>query len=70
MAEALIRAAEMEAKVAELQRQAAAAETKSIRAKALLEETAARRGRARAKLEQLEAHGNAQPGGKPSGATP
>jgi hypothetical protein len=70
MAEALIRTAEMESKVAELQRQAAEVETKSIRAKALLEETAARRGRARAKLEQLESKGKAQSaagtdGGKP-----
>lgn len=70
MAEALVRAAEMEAKVAELQRQAAEAETKSIRAKALLEETAARRGRARAKLEQLESQGKTEGVGKSAGGAP
>ncbi len=70
MAEALLRTAEMESKVAELQRQAAEAETKSIRAKALLEETAARRGRARAKLEQLEAQGKAEAGAKSAGGKP
>jgi hypothetical protein len=70
MAEALVRAADMEARVAKLQRQAAEAETKSIRAKALLEETAARRGRARAKLEQLEVQSQAKAGGKSAGGKP
>ena len=69
VAEALTRAADMERKVAKLQRRAAEAETKSIRAKALLEETAARRGRARAKLDKLEADGKVESadksGGKP-----
>jgi hypothetical protein len=70
MAEALVRAVSLERKSAQVQRKAADVETRSIRAKALLEETLARRGRARRKLEQLQqpaggAGADAEPQGKP-----
>jgi chromosome segregation ATPase len=51
----LSRAAAAEKKLAETQKQTADVETKLARARALLEETVARRGRAKVKLEKLEA---------------
>ena len=53
-AEALTRAAEIERQAVLMERKLSRAETKAIRAKALVEETLARRGRAQKKLEQLE----------------
>jgi|SRR5687767_7013011 hypothetical protein len=58
----LVRAAEAERQAQELYSKAAALETKVVRGRALLEETMARRERAREKLEQLE--------GKPSEGKP
>ena len=48
------RAADAEKKLAETQRQLTDVETKINRARAVLEETLARRGRAQAKLDELE----------------
>ena len=67
MAEALVRAVDVERKAASVQRKAAAAETRSIRAQALLEETLARRGRARKKLEQLQHPGDGAAGSPAAG---
>ncbi len=50
----LVRAAEAEKRLTDLQRELSDVETKASRARALLEETVARRGRAQAKLEELE----------------
>jgi hypothetical protein len=50
----LVRAADAEKKLADTQRELTRVETQATRARALLEETVARRGRARAKLEELE----------------
>ena len=50
----LVRAAEAERKALELYAKATALETKVVRGRALLEETMARRERAREKLQQLE----------------
>lgn len=49
-----VRATQSEAQAEALERQLLETETKTVRARALLEETIARRGRAREKLEQLE----------------
>lgn len=50
----LVRTAQTESKVAELSRRATFAETRAVRAQALIEQTAARRGRAAAQLEALQ----------------
>ena len=50
----LVRAAESEKKLRDVQKQLSDVETKLSRARALLEETLARRGRAQAKLDELE----------------
>jgi hypothetical protein len=50
----LVRAAEAEKKLSEVQKEIADVETKTTRARALLEESIARRGRAQAKLDELE----------------
>lgn len=50
----LVHTAQVERQAAALQKQAADAAHKAIRAQALLEEALARRGRAKAKLKQLE----------------
>lgn len=50
----LTRAADAEKKLADTQKRTAEVETKLARARALLEETVARRGRAKEKLEKLE----------------
>jgi hypothetical protein len=50
----LVRAAEAEKKLNDVQKQIADVETKTTRARALLEESIARRGRAQAKLDELE----------------
>jgi hypothetical protein len=49
-----VRATQTEAQAEALERQLLETETKTVRARALLEEMIARRGRAREKLEQLE----------------
>lgn len=59
----LVRSAQVENDVAALQKRNAELETKVLRARALLEETLARRGRAQASLDQLETDA-----GAPSGA--
>lgn len=51
----LVRAAEAEAEADELAKRAVEVEERLVRARALLEQTVARRGRARARLEELEA---------------
>jgi chromosome segregation ATPase len=51
----LVRAAAAEKKLAETQRELSETETRLIRARALLEESVARQGRAKQKLGQLEA---------------
>jgi len=53
----LVRAAEAERKLAEMQLKTADLEAKAVRARALVEQTVARRGRAQEKLEQLERAG-------------
>ena len=53
----LVRAAEAEKKLSEIQIKTADLETKALRARALVEQTVARRGRAEEKLEQLERAG-------------
>jgi hypothetical protein len=68
VAEAVGRAADMEREAAKAQRRVAEAETKTIRAKALLEQTVARRGRAQEKLKRLEQGGGAS--GTNSGGEP
>lgn len=50
----LVKAAESEAKLAKTQKELSDLETKITRARALLEETVARRGRAQAKLDELD----------------
>src|SRR5262245_26714044 len=49
----LVRAAEAEKKLGEIQTKTADLESKAVRARALVEQTVARRGRAEEKLEQL-----------------
>ncbi len=56
-AQDLLRAAAAEGHAEKLEKQAADASSKARRAQALLEETVARRGRARERLEQLEQAG-------------
>jgi hypothetical protein len=51
----LVRAAAAEKKLSQTQRELSETETRLIRARALLEESVARQGRAKQKLEQLEA---------------
>jgi colicin import membrane protein len=50
----LVRAASVEQKLAGVQKELTETETRLVRARALIEETVARRGRAKEKLEQLE----------------
>jgi hypothetical protein len=61
----LVRAAAIEREAARLQQQAAEAETKLVRAQALLEETTARRSLAQQKLRELEGAEQPAQGGKP-----
>jgi colicin import membrane protein len=65
MGQDLVRAAETESEAAEAHRRATEAQAKAIRARALIEETVARRGRAAEQLEALE-----QTGAKPQRALP
>jgi hypothetical protein len=65
----LVRAAQAESEASRLQKQAAEVETKLVRARALVEETVARRGRAREKLEELEQDAGA-PGAAAGAAAP
>jgi hypothetical protein len=51
----LVRTAAVEQKLAKVQKEHSEIETKLVRARALLEETVARRGRAKTRLEALEA---------------
>lgn len=51
----LVRAAAVEQKLAKIQKEHSETETKLVRARALLEETVARRGRAKTRLDALEA---------------
>lgn len=60
----LVRAAAAEKKLAQTQRELSETETRLIRARALLEESVARQGRAKQKLEQLEAERAGKAGGK------
>jgi hypothetical protein len=60
----LVRAAEAERQAQELYSKAAALETKAVRGRALLEETMARRERAREKLQQLEGKPEEKPSEK------
>lgn len=70
----LVRAAEAEKKLRDVQKDLSDVETKLSRARALLEETLARRGRAQAKLDELEkaksAPPPAAPGTKKGGGKP
>lgn len=50
----LVRAATVEQKLASVQKQLTDTETRLVRARALIEETVARRGRAKDKVEELE----------------
>lgn len=59
----LVRAASVEDKLAAVQKELTATETRLLRARALIEETVARRGRAKEKLEQLEQGKKPQPAG-------
>ncbi len=61
----LVRAAEAEAEADELSTRASELEERLVRARALLEQTVARRGRARARLEQLERQGAKSEEGSP-----
>ncbi len=60
-AETVLRAQAAERRAAELERQTADLETKTTRARTLLEETVARRGRARADIDALEASDGGRP---------
>jgi chromosome segregation ATPase len=62
----LVRAALAEQKLGDVQKELTAVETQLTRARSLLEETLARRGRARAKLDQLEARKKAAPEQSPA----
>lgn len=68
----LVRALDAEREVADLSRRALAAETRAVRARVLVEQTAARRGRAAAQLSALEAerNRNANTQGTPAKAAP
>jgi hypothetical protein len=66
-ADAVARSAGIEREADELQRKVAEAETKVIRARALLEETIARRGRARERLEALQSPSDSSPDGPGTG---
>jgi hypothetical protein len=57
----LVQTTQVEEQAVKLEKQAADASRKAIRAQALLEETLARRGRAEAKLKQLEQTPPAEP---------
>jgi len=57
----LVRAARAETEADELAKQAADVEERLVRARALLEQTVARRGRAQARLEALEASPSQRP---------
>ncbi|MBK8997408.1 MAG: hypothetical protein IPM35_16895 [Myxococcales bacterium] len=62
----LVRAAEAEKKLRDVQKDLSDVETKLSRARALLEETLARRGRAQAKLDELEKSKAAPPPAAPT----
>jgi len=67
-AETLLVAQQAEQKAADLERRTAELDSKATRARALLEETVARRGRARSSLDALEVEadgGTAGDGGRP-----
>jgi hypothetical protein len=66
----LVRALEAERALAELSRRAIAAETRAVRAQALVEQTAARRGRAAAVLAALEAERAERASGVPAKPAP
>jgi hypothetical protein len=66
----LVRAAEAERQAHELYSKAAALETKAVRGRALLEETMARRERAREKLQQLEPKPEEKPSEKAAADKP
>lgn len=66
----LVRAAEAEKKLNDVQKQLADVETKTTRARALLEESIARRGRAQAKLDELTPKKTAAPEPPKPPATP
>jgi colicin import membrane protein len=62
----VVRAGQAETRLGEVEQKALDAETRVVRARALVEQTAARRGRAAERLQQLEAE-KAQSKTKPSG---
>jgi hypothetical protein len=64
----LVRTAKAEKDASEREALANEIETKLVRARSLLEETIARRGRAAAKLEELDANGDAKADPKPGNA--
>ncbi len=66
----LVRAAEAEKKLSDVQHEVADIETKTTRARALLEETIARRGRAQANLDELEPKKKTAPVPKAEGKKP
>lgn len=70
MANDMVRALRAEREVTELSRRALAAETRAVRAQALLEQTAARRGRAAAQLAALEAERAQNASGVPAKPAP
>jgi len=65
----LLRAVAVERRAIKAEKRAAEADAKIVRARALLEETLARRGRAQEKLEQLKSGGASAPGA-PGGSSP
>lgn len=65
-----VRARDAERELAELSRRALAAETRAVRAQALVEQTAARRGRAAAQLAALEAERAARASSAPAKPAP
>lgn len=69
-ADAVVRSARVEREADELQRKVAEAETKVIRARALLEETVARLGRARERLETLRGQSDSPPAAAAGGGKP
>jgi len=67
VADAVVRSAQIEKQADALQRKVAEAETRIVRAKALLEETVARRARAAQKLQELGHDPAALPSAEPPG---
>jgi colicin import membrane protein len=70
VAEAVVRSAGIERRADQIQKQVAEAETRIVRAKALLEETVARRARAEQKLRALGRAPVALPSAQPPGEAP